>query len=93
MGPSPSLISVSRAGSTAVGQFAIQLGRLSGYRVITTASPKNHDFVKSLGADEAYDYKDESTPDKIREAHPKLVSTSWRSTAYSWCRPKLRSQF
>ncbi|KAN0064811.1 Zinc-binding oxidoreductase alcohol dehydrogenase [Thecaphora frezii] len=60
------------AGSTAVGQYAIQLGRAAGYRVITTASPKNHELLKSMGAFETHDYRDESTPEKIAKAHPDL---------------------
>lgn len=62
------------AGSTSVGQFAIQLGRVAGYRVIATGSPKNHDYLKSLGADDVYDYRDESTPEKINKKYPQLVS-------------------
>ena len=34
-----------------VGMFAIQLAHLAGYKVATTASPRNHELVKSLGAD------------------------------------------
>ena len=34
-----------------VGLFAIQLAKLSGYKVITAVSPKNFELVKSLGAD------------------------------------------
>ncbi|CAO1629544.1 unnamed protein product [Sympodiomycopsis kandeliae] len=60
------------AGSTSVGQFAIQLARVAGYRVITTGSPKNHAYLKSLGADDVYDYRDESTPDKIAQKYPNL---------------------
>ncbi|EPQ30442.1 uncharacterized protein PFL1_01968 [Pseudozyma flocculosa PF-1] len=60
------------AGSTAVGQYAVQLGRAAGYRVITTASPKNHELLKSMGAYETHDYRDESTPEKIAKAHPDL---------------------
>ncbi|KDN52641.1 GroES-like protein [Tilletiaria anomala UBC 951] len=60
------------AGSTSVGQYAIQLGTIAGYYVITTASPKNHKLVKSLGAQEAHDYKDESVPEAISKAHPDL---------------------
>lgn len=37
-------------GSTAVGHFAIQLARLSGFRVVTTASPRNHGLMRRLGA-------------------------------------------
>lgn len=60
------------AGSTSVGQFAIQLGRLAGYHVITTASPKNHDYLKELGAADCFDYRDERTPSKIHEKYPNL---------------------
>jgi len=42
-------------GSSSVGQYAIQLAKLSGYKVITTASKRNHELVKSLGADLAFD--------------------------------------
>lgn len=55
-------------GATSVGKYAIQLGKLSGFRVITTASPKNHDELKSLGADEVLDYHDEAWPDKLHQA-------------------------
>lgn len=38
-------------GASSVGQYAIQLARLSGFeRIITNASPANHDFLKKLGA-------------------------------------------
>jgi len=44
-------------GSTSVGQFAVQLAHLSGYKVATVASPHNHAFVKSLGADAVFDVR------------------------------------
>lgn len=53
--------------SSSVGQFVVQLARQSGFRVIGTASPKNFELVKSLGANEVLDYRDESTPAKIKE--------------------------
>jgi NADPH:quinone reductase-like Zn-dependent oxidoreductase len=38
-------------GASSVGQYAIQMARLSGYeRIITNASPNNHDFLESIGA-------------------------------------------
>lgn len=40
----------------------------SGARVITTASPKQYDFVKSLGADSVYDYSDSFAAREIFEA-------------------------
>jgi len=39
-----------------VGSFAVQFAKLKGARVIGTASERNHDFLKSLGADETIDY-------------------------------------
>ncbi|EEU36097.1 uncharacterized protein NECHADRAFT_53054 [Fusarium vanettenii 77-13-4] len=44
-------------GASAVGCAAIQLAVASGYEVLTTASPKNFDLVKRLGASHAFDYK------------------------------------
>lgn len=44
-------------GSTSVGSNAIQLAAAAGYRVITTASPKNFDYVKRLGAEKVFDYR------------------------------------
>ncbi|KAL4749397.1 hypothetical protein BDW72DRAFT_204760 [Aspergillus terricola var. indicus] len=62
--PEPILI---YGGSTATGTLAIQFAKLSGYTVLTTCSPHNFDLVKSLGADAVFDYKDASSPAKIRE--------------------------
>jgi len=50
-------------GSTSVGSNAIQLARASGYEVITTCSPHNFGYVRSLGASEAFDY---NSPDVKR---------------------------
>jgi NADPH:quinone reductase-like Zn-dependent oxidoreductase len=44
-------------GSTSVGVNAIQLAIAAGYDVVTTASPHNFDYVKRLGAREAFDYR------------------------------------
>ncbi|PCH38315.1 NAD(P)-binding protein [Wolfiporia cocos MD-104 SS10] len=43
-------------GSTAVGSFAIQLAKAIGCKVTATASGKNEEYVRSLGADEFVDY-------------------------------------
>lgn len=42
-------------GSSSVGQYAIQLAKLSGYKVATVASPHNFDLVKTFGADVVFD--------------------------------------
>lgn len=44
------------AGAGGVGHFAIQYARKKGAHVIATARAENHDFVKSMGAQEAVDY-------------------------------------
>jgi NADPH:quinone reductase-like Zn-dependent oxidoreductase len=45
-----------QGGAGGVAAFAIQLAKHLGARVITTASAANHDYVRSLGADEIIDY-------------------------------------
>lgn len=53
-------------GSTATGIFAIQYAKLSGYKVVTTCSPRNNDLVEALGADAVFDYNDPECAAKIR---------------------------
>ncbi|RFU42040.1 NADP-dependent oxidoreductase [Actinomadura logoneensis] len=51
-----------------VGSIAVQLGRERGARVIGTASPRNHDFVRGLGAEPvAYG---EGQADRVRDLAP-----------------------
>lgn len=52
-------------GSTSVGCNAIQFAVAAGYQVITTASPKNFDLVKSLGASHAFDYRSPTVKEDI----------------------------
>lgn len=48
--------------------MAVQLLKLSGHKVIATASEKNFDYVKSLGVDLVVDYRDgEKAVREIRE--------------------------
>jgi len=60
-------------GATAVGFHLIQLAKLAGCSVITTASPDNHAFLKSLGANECFDYKDKDVLANIKQAASNLV--------------------
>lgn len=46
------------AGAGGVGTYAIQLAKAAGAFVYTTASRKNHQLLKSLGADKIVDYHD-----------------------------------
>jgi NADPH:quinone reductase-like Zn-dependent oxidoreductase len=44
-------------GASSVGATAIQLAVASGLHVVTTASPPNYEFVRSLGASDVFDYR------------------------------------
>lgn len=55
-------------GSTSVGLYMIQLAKLSGYKVVTVASPRNHDLLKSYGADAVFDYRDSDMIQKVKAA-------------------------
>jgi NADPH:quinone reductase-like Zn-dependent oxidoreductase len=52
-------------GSSAVGAATIQLAKASGLEVIATASPRNFDMVKGLGASAVFDYSSASIVDDI----------------------------
>ena len=43
-------------GAGGVGSYAVQLAHHIGAKVITTASPINHDYLYNLGADQVIDY-------------------------------------
>jgi len=49
-----------------VGSFAVQFAKIKGARVIGTASKKNHDYLRSLGADEAIDYNTTKFEDVVK---------------------------
>jgi NADPH:quinone reductase-like Zn-dependent oxidoreductase len=53
-------------GSGGVGHLAIQLARARGARVVATASARNHDFVRELGA-EPLDYGADDLPGRVRD--------------------------
>lgn len=50
-----------------VGTFALQFAKMKGARVIATASKKNHEFLRSLGADEVIDYNTTKFEDVVRD--------------------------
>lgn len=51
--PEPILI---YGGATATGVYAIQFAKAFGYTVLTTASPRHEEYLRSLGADAIFDY-------------------------------------
>ena len=55
------------AGAGGLGHFAVQIARNLGAIVISTASPRNHEFVHQLGAAEVVDHTDPDWPDQVRK--------------------------
>lgn len=60
------------AGSTSAGLYAIQIAKLAGLKVVTTASPRSHDLVKQYGADDALDYRSPTAADEIARKYPDI---------------------
>jgi NADPH:quinone reductase-like Zn-dependent oxidoreductase len=56
-----------QGGAGGVGGYGVQICANIGATVITTASAKNHEFVKSIGADHAIDYNSEDVVARIME--------------------------
>ena len=71
-------------GAGGVGVFAVQLAKWRGAHVIATASSRNLDFVRDLGADEVIDYR--STPfDKLaQEIDVVFDAVGGETLARSW---------
>ncbi|KAG8665547.1 hypothetical protein FPOAC2_10621 [Fusarium poae] len=55
-------------GSTSVGCNVIQLAKAAGFDVITTASPRNFDYLKKLGASQVFDYNSSSIKQDLLSA-------------------------
>ena len=55
-------------GSTGVGSNAIQLARNAGYRVVSTASARNFDYLRSLGAAAVVDRNSRTAIDELVSA-------------------------
>lgn len=56
-----------------VGVMAVQLAHLAGARVLATASPSNHAFIKTLGADLVVDYREPDFAADLLAAAPNGV--------------------
>ncbi|KAL2867719.1 zinc-binding alcohol dehydrogenase family protein [Aspergillus lucknowensis] len=67
-------------GSTATGIYGIQYARLSGLKVIATSSPHNFEYLKSLGAEEVFDYKSPTAGSDIRKYTNNSLKFAWDCT-------------
>ena len=61
-------------GSGGVGTFAIQIAKARGAKVIATASTRNQDLLKELGADVAIDYTKQKFEDIVKDVDVVLDS-------------------
>ena len=62
--------------SGAIGTIAIQLAARRGYRVAASASPSNHEYMRSLGSELAVDYRDPNWADHVKEWMPAGVDAA-----------------
>ncbi|KAH2767510.1 hypothetical protein KXW60_005734 [Aspergillus fumigatus] len=66
------------SGSSSVGSNAIQLAAAAGYEVVTTASTKNFEYVKSLGAGHVFDYHSPTLVDDISKVYDSKTGVNSR---------------
>lgn len=71
-------------GAGAVGTFAIQLAKLRGAHVITTAAAANRTFVADLGADEVIDYRTAPFESMVRDIDVVFDTIGGDTLARSW---------
>jgi NADPH:quinone reductase-like Zn-dependent oxidoreductase len=67
-----------------VGHFAVQLAKWKGAYVIGTASARNHDLVRQLGADELIDYQTTKFEDVARDFDAVLDTIGGDTQMRSW---------
>lgn len=72
------------AGAGGVGSYAVQLAKQAGARVTATASSKNHDLVKELGADEVIDYRHEDFSTRRKDLDLVLDTVGGETAERSW---------
>ncbi len=72
------------AGSGGVGHFAVQLAKWKGAYVFATASTKNQDLLRELGADKAIDYTRQRFEDVARKIDVVLDTLGGETQDRSW---------
>lgn len=60
-------------GSTATGLIASQIAKLFGWKVISIASKKHEELIKSLGADHLIDYHDLNVVEQVKAIDPDIT--------------------
>ena len=67
-----------------VGSMAVQLARWAGAHVIGTASARNHDFLRELGANEVIDYTSTRFENVLRDVDIVLDTIGGDTMERSW---------
>src|SRR4029079_4997969 len=70
-------------GAGGVGSSAVQIAKARGAYVIATASARNHEFLKSIGADETLDYRSVKFEDKLKNLDVVLNTVDAETNARS----------
>lgn len=74
-------------GAGGVGHFAVQVGKAMGASVAATAGPSNLDFVRSLGADRAINYKEQDFT-KLPDRYD-VIFDAVAGSSFAACRDRL----
>ena len=72
------------AAAGGVGHFAVQFASWAGAHVIGTASARNHDFLRSIGAHETIDYTQTAFEDAVQDADVVLDTMGGEVWQRSW---------
>jgi len=72
------------AAAGGVGSFAVQFAKWKGARVIGTASAKNHEFLMSLGCNQAIDYQTTRFEDVVHDVDMVLDTLAGETRQRSW---------
>lgn len=71
------------AGAGGVGHFAVQIAKAHGARVIATASPENHEYLTTIGADQVIDYKSQKFEELVKDVDLVLDSIGGQTQSRS----------
>lgn len=66
-----------------VGSAAVQIAKAAGLRVIGTASASNHDYLRSIGVDQAIDYRTQKFEELVKDVDVVLNTADAETTARS----------
>lgn len=72
------------AAAGGVGTFAVQLAKWKGAYVIGTASARNHELLRELGADELIDYNTTRFEEAVKDVDVVLDSMAGETRERSW---------